>query len=330
MTTPDPETPTVTTDVQPQPPALDLGGGIRVHPGILTPELVPIDAVTEHPRNPRRGDTDALSESVDENGLYDQIKVQRSTGWILSGNHTHRTLRRKGATQAPVVWLDVDDTEATRIMLSANRTGDRGGYESKLLVELLRDDLGGDLRGTAYADDTYDLLLALDADEHPLIGTDHLYEELLGPRPTDDDEGERGPTYTRRTDAIRYEPSMDAPPPVESLIDTTKRDRLQERIREALAAGELDAETAHALTLGAERHLVFNYANLAEFYAHASPAVQALMEESALVLVDFNDAIQHGFVRLSSRLEELLAADLETRADLDAQGGYRADRDALA
>lgn len=312
------------------PPVLDLGGGIRVHPGILTPELIPVDAVTPHPLNPRVGDTDAIGESVDENGLYDQIKVQRSTGRILSGNHTWLTLKQKGATRVPVVWLDVDDREALRVLTSANRTADRGAYDAKLLVEVLAGELAGDTTGTGYTPAEVDAMTAAaDRDGDLYIGGDTLMAELIALADPENDETALGPVYTRRADSIRYEPTTPEPPPVESLVDRRKTAALQADINAAVAEQRIPLDVARFLLTGAERHLVFDYAAIAEFYAHAPPEVQRLMEASALVIVDFEDAIQHGFVRLSARLAELLDLDLAHRTRLDAQGGYRSDREGI-
>ena len=57
--------------------------------------------------------------------------------------------------------------------------------------------------------------------------------------------------------------------------------------------------------LAANRHIRFNYAQIAEYYCHAPKKVQELMEKSALVVVDIDDAIKNGFARFSKRLEEL-------------------------
>ena len=54
----------------------------------------------------------------------------------------------------------------------------------------------------------------------------------------------------------------------------------------------------------AARHIVFNYERMADYYAHASPEMQSLMEDSALVIIDFEKAIDDGFVRLCQDLKE--------------------------
>ena len=59
------------------------------------------------------------------------------------------------------------------------------------------------------------------------------------------------------------------------------------------------------LKLAARRHYVFNYKKIAEYYAMASEEMQELMEKSALVIIDYNNAIANGYVKLSKKLEEL-------------------------
>jgi hypothetical protein len=56
------------------------------------------------------------------------------------------------------------------------------------------------------------------------------------------------------------------------------------------------------LIAAASRHIVFNYGNIAEYYAHSSKEVQELMEDSALVIIDFNKAIECGFVEMTQEI----------------------------
>jgi hypothetical protein len=59
------------------------------------------------------------------------------------------------------------------------------------------------------------------------------------------------------------------------------------------------------LLLAATRHIVFNYQLLAEFYAQADKDIQGLMEKSGLVIIDFDDAMENGYVELTETLKEL-------------------------
>jgi hypothetical protein len=50
-------------------------------------ELVPIERLKAHPRNPRKGNVEAIRALIREHGFYGVLPVQRSTGFILRGNH---------------------------------------------------------------------------------------------------------------------------------------------------------------------------------------------------------------------------------------------------
>jgi hypothetical protein len=122
------------------------------------PHLVPIDTVDEYPDNPRRGDTKALRESILTNGFYGVLIAQRSTGFILAGNHRLRVLRELGAKDVPVMFIDCSDSDARRIVLADNRTSDLAFYDDPTLFKLLQE-LDGDLSGTGYDRASYELLL---------------------------------------------------------------------------------------------------------------------------------------------------------------------------
>jgi hypothetical protein len=63
------------------------------------------------------------------------------------------------------------------------------------------------------------------------------------------------------------------------------------------------------LLLAATRHIRFDFEQIAEFYAHADPDTQQLMEESALVIIDFDKAISGGYVKLSQAMGKIYASE---------------------
>lgn len=127
-----------------------------------TSELAPLDTVRPHPRNPRQGDTGAIHQSIEANGFYGAIIAQKSTGFILAGNHRWQAARQAGATEIPITWVDVDDDHALRILLADNRTNDLATYDDAALAEILKDIHAehGSLAGTGYDGDALDELLA--------------------------------------------------------------------------------------------------------------------------------------------------------------------------
>lgn len=126
---------------------------------------VQIGALTEHPKNPRRGNDAAVAESIEHNGFFGAVLIQKSTGYVLAGNTRLRVARRNGEASIPAFWLDVDDEEAERILLADNRMSDLAFYDDRALVELLEalHDSDGGLDGTGYTDDQ--LALMLDAQQ---------------------------------------------------------------------------------------------------------------------------------------------------------------------
>lgn len=146
-------------------------GRLHIHDS-LAPLLRDIETVGQYPKNPRAGDIAVIAESMEINGMYRPIYVQKSTGHILAGNHTYAAALSLGATKIPVVELDVDDNTAARIVLVDNRSADLGEYDTAQLVELLGElEEHDSLLGTGYALNDLEALTAL-ADMEPDY-TDH-------------------------------------------------------------------------------------------------------------------------------------------------------------
>jgi ParB-like chromosome segregation protein Spo0J len=136
-------------------------------------ESVPIDQLAAHPRNPRQGDIGAIIQSLRANGLYRPLYVQKSSNYILAGTHTWRAMKAEGYKVAPVVWLDVDDERALRILLADNRIADLGSYDAGSLEGLLTDLslTESSLTGTGYDKD--DLQRMIQAANTPLKFNEH-------------------------------------------------------------------------------------------------------------------------------------------------------------
>ena len=133
----------------------------RIAPQLLS-LAVPLDSVTLHPRNPRRGDVAALRESLRRFGQQKPIVVQASTRYVVAGNHLVQAARTLSWTEVAANVQDMDDAEATAFMLADNRTADLGGYDDTLLAEILAAQAASDnLGATGYdADDVEALLRA--------------------------------------------------------------------------------------------------------------------------------------------------------------------------
>src|SRR5829696_9949915 len=108
---------------------------------------VPIGSLRPYARNPRRGDVGLIAESLERNGQYRPLVVNRPTGEVLAGNHTLLAARQLGWSEIAVTYVDVNDAQAQRIVLVDNRASDVAGYDDELLAELLKE--LPDLEGSA-------------------------------------------------------------------------------------------------------------------------------------------------------------------------------------
>ncbi|MDL4812791.1 ParB/Srx family N-terminal domain-containing protein [Actinomadura opuntiae] len=152
---------------------------------------ISLDELTPFPGNSKRGDLQAILESLRHNAQYRGLVVREIDNGpliVLAGNHTMRALQAHGAGDCgqrvkvngverpcgvcgngpwdPAARCEVircDDATARRINLADNRTSDLGTYDEEALAQLLTD-LDGDFDGTGYMPTDLEALLA-QADE---------------------------------------------------------------------------------------------------------------------------------------------------------------------
>lgn len=252
----------------------------------LAPLARPIDQLSSLANNPRKGDVEAVMRSYDTFGQRKPI-VARRDGTVLAGNHQLAAARRLGWDQIAVVFVDDDDVTAKAYTLADNRIGDLGSYDSEMLAELIADVQDSDaglLDAAGYsATDLTELLSTLEVPE-----AEEQVENL----------------YTMKVDIPQYQ-IVGEEPAIEELFDDTRSAALQAQIADA----DIPDDVRSLLHLAAYRHVVFNYRKIAEFYPHADPMVQRLMEDSALVIIDYQDAIAKGYVKFSETIDELRLLD---------------------
>jgi hypothetical protein len=110
---------------------------------------VPIDEVREREKNPRRGNLDAIKESLEVNGQYRPVVVNKRTGEVLAGNHTLKAAKALGWPEIAATFVDADEEQAARIVLIDNRANDLAEYDDRELADLLES--LPSLDGTGYA-----------------------------------------------------------------------------------------------------------------------------------------------------------------------------------
>ena len=107
--------------------------------------------------------------------------------------------------------------------------------------------------------------------------------------------------YSRAIRIPQYEPK-NKKPVLDSVYDLSKYSKLVARINRA----NVSEDEKKFLKFAASRHIVFSYSKIADYYANASKEMQELMEESALVILDIDDAIANGYISLSEKMQQLI------------------------
>lgn len=112
--------------------------------------------------------------------------------------------------------------------------------------------------------------------------------------------------YTNKITTPEYLPKNEKPA-ISDLFNLEKFNELVSKIE----ISNINSEDKKFLICAASRHIVFNYEKIADYYAHSDKDVQDLMEDSALVIIDFDSAMAKGFVKLSQVIDEQYDLDYE-------------------
>ena len=110
--------------------------------------------------------------------------------------------------------------------------------------------------------------------------------------------------YTSKIKAPIYQPKL-SKPSIFKLYDNRKTKELIKKIK----SSKVNNDEKRFLIEAAKRHTIFNYSLIADYYANSNKEMQDLMEQSALVIIDFNKAIEYGFVKLAEEIAEQYLVD---------------------
>lgn len=214
----------------------------------------------------------AIADSLSEFAQYSPLVVQKSTGRVLVGNGRLEAMKKLGWTEALVVEYDCDNVTATRLALADNRTAELATWDMETLEKLLNE-------------------VAI---ESPVPGwTAKEIDKIIT-------AAEESAKYTNKTSTPIYEPTGR----VVSLSECADISKMMDRIK-SIDNADVTEEERIFLKHAATRFIEFSYKNIAEYYANASPAMQREMESLALVIIDIDEAIEKGFVKLTEDLATL-------------------------
>ena len=230
-----------------------------------------IDELIPYINNPRNNDqaVDAVASSINNFGFKVPIVVDGDNE-IVNGHTRLKAAKKLGLTEVPVIVADdLTEEQIRAFRLADNKVSELAEWDMDALkVEMEQ--------------------ITMNMQQ---FGFDVELEEKAK---------EESP-YTNRIEAPFYEPTGNDIS-LKELVDTTKRDALVLEIQKS----DIPEDVQEFLVMASQRHLVFDYRNIADYYSNASEEVQELMERSALVIIDFDDAIKNGYVKLAENVMELI------------------------
>lgn len=234
-------------------------------------DLVPYD---NNPRNNIEA-VEYVANSIQKFGFKVPIVVDKDNV-IVAGHTRYMASKKLGLETVPcIVADDLTEEQIKAFRLADNKVSEIATWDDELLAIELSDIVDIDMSDFGFVD--------------------------LSDVVTESDD-----TYTTDINIPQYEPTGE-----NTKLDACLDDSKTQSLLMEIEASNLTAEEKDFLRKAAQRHNVFNYKNIANYYANASEEMQELMERSALVIIDYEDAIRNGYVQLSSSLEAILGEDNE-------------------
>jgi len=247
-----------------------------------------INELTDYFKNPRQlteTQYKQLKTSLDKFGLIDKPIVNIDAKNTVIGGHQRLNVLRRGKAETVECWIpdrELDEREIEELNIRLNKN--TGGWDFDVLANEFE---AKDLLEWGFSE--------ID------LGISDL--NLLEEEPKGDPDNR----YTKKVDIPIYEKQRNEPPEITLLYKTEKYSELLDQIQQA----DISKKEKLFLTLAASRHIVFDYGEIAEYYAHATPEMQEQMEKSALVIIDFDSAIKEGYVKLHSEITAIFNEDSE-------------------
>ena len=262
-----------------------------------------IGELKPYENNPRHNDmaVDAVAVSIQQFGFKNPVIIDKD-GVIVAGHTRYKAAKKLGITDIPCISADdLSDEQIKAFRLADNKTAELAEWDEDLLGKEMQgiinidmsqfgfsvgeDELGEEMQG----------IINIDMSQFGFsVGEDELGEEMQ------DDK------YTLKVKIPQYEITGECPE-ISDMLDSSKADELIQEVE----ATDIPEEIREFLIQAARRHNVFNYRNIAEYYAHAEPEVQKLFEKSALVIIDVNDAIANGYVQLATDITDIMEGEAD-------------------
>ena len=231
--------------------------------------LKKLDEIKPYEKNPRKNDEAVkyVANSIKEFGFKVPIVIDKD-GTIVAGHTRYKASQKLGIKEVPcIIADDLSEEQIKAFRLADNKVAEQAKWDNDLLNLELEDITDIDM-------EDFGFLLNIEEENNP---------------------------YSQKVNIPQYEIEGDAPS-IKELVEDTKTKELIEEIN----MSNVSQEEKDFLYYGAMRHLIFNYKAIAEYYAKASKEMQELMEKSALVIIDLDNAIANGYVEMIEKMKEMI------------------------
>ena len=102
-------------------------------------EYVPVEQLKPFKGNPRKNDgqVDAVVKSIEAFGYTNPILARRANNEVIAGHTRLKALKKLGAKEAPVIFLDLDETDARVYAVFDNKSVENVEWDLPKLADLL-------------------------------------------------------------------------------------------------------------------------------------------------------------------------------------------------
>lgn len=251
---------------------------------IVGHDSVDPETLTANPKNHRvhpEQQRKVVRDSISELGFVKSILVNKTTGFVVDGHERlWQALEARKADptlKVDVEYIELDEKDEAKALAVLDASTGLALVDESQLEMLMQE-------------------IETDSENIRQLMKDMSKTAIELPS----DNKQLSETYTAKVDVPPYTP-REQNPNVEDVFDSEKTKALIKEICET----DLPDNEREFLIAAAYRHVVFDFEKIADRYAHADPTIQRLMENSALVIVDVDKAIESGWTRASSLLSEL-------------------------
>ena len=216
-----------------------------------------------------------IRKSIDEAGLGRSVVVD-ADGVLVAGNGVQQVI--DGDT--PVRVVETDGTELVVVKRTDLHTGDPRRKTLAFADNATSDDVEWDFEA---------------------IEADGWTEESAGGWGVEWPNSNSGENpYSQKTDIPIYQIKGEKPS-VDKCINLFEVEKKIEKIENS----NVSEDKKKMLKACAYRFAEIDFSMMAEFYAHEDEEMQSLMEDNALVIVDFDKAIELNLVKLDKRMKDI-------------------------